>query len=235
MSNGAENGKKLKLSGDSIRFTIYLLLAVVCVALFLIFGRSTPSAPTAANTSPSPAAEPSAQPRGIPISKFITTLRESDMDCEIGEVMIVEENEFSYPLMLPDGREGAALSLKTDSIGRVAECMLRIVYTYAGEPDSIFSDITSSAIKEEYRRRERADTALVSAFLESIYAQLADDCGISTIDGKKIENSIESAYFSKKVYDKKAGSARFYCETENAEDDEFRFTFRVIAMFNYSN
>ena len=156
------------------------------------------------------------------------------MDCEIGDVIIVDGNCFQYPLLLDDGRDGAIISIRTDAMGRVIECELTLPYTYAGEPDSSFSEITASAIKAEYRKREEADTALVSAFLECIYSLLAEDCGISTIDGKKIADSIESAYYSAKSYDKKVGSARFYCETENAENEEFSFIFRVIASFNYS-
>ena len=230
-------GKKknsAKLSGEKIRTIVYILLAAVCIALFLIFGRSHPSVPTSASASPAPSAEPSAVPKGMPMGKFIDALRQSGMECEIGEVRIADGGAFEYPLTLPDGREGAALFVQTDDIGRVTECMLELPYTYAGEPDSSFSDVTASAIKDEYRRREKADTALVSAFLESIYSRFGGDCGISTIDSKKIAESIESAYFSHKSYDKKAGSARFYCETENAEDNEFFFTFRVIASFNYS-
>ena len=229
-------GKKensTKFSGEMVRTLVYILLAAVCIALFLIFGRSKPSVPTSVSPSPAPSAEPSAVPKGMPMGKFIDALRQSSMDCEIGEVCIADGG-FSYPLTLSDGREGAALFLQTDDIGRVTECVLDLPYTYAGEPDSSFSDITSNAIKEEYRRREKADTALVSAFLESIYSRFGGDCGISTIDSKKIADSIVSAYYSHKSFDKKAGSARFYCETENAEDNEFLFTFRVIASFNYS-
>ncbi|MBR5948391.1 MAG: hypothetical protein IKZ82_07065 [Clostridia bacterium] len=222
-----------KLSGENIRFIVYILLAVLCIALFLIFGRSGRTAPTSADASPSTAAAPTAEPKGVPMGKFVRALNESGMDCDIGEVRIIDGNEFTYPLTMPDCRDGAFLAVKTDSIGRVIECTLELGYMYAGEPDASFSDATASVIKAEYRRREKADTALVSAFIESIYALLADDCNISAIDGKKIADSIESAYYSGKSYDKKAGSARFYCETENAEDDEFNFTFRVIASFNY--
>ncbi|MBR3299679.1 MAG: hypothetical protein IKI64_10865 [Clostridia bacterium] len=225
-------------SGDRMRLIICILLAAACAALFLIFGLNRSAAPSSgAASSPSPAqqAEPSAVPKGVPMGRFISTLGESGMDCEIGEVTMLGGNDFAYPLTLPDGREGAELAVRTDSIGRVAECTLSLPYIYAGEPDASFSEITSSAIRAEYRRREKADTALVSAYLNSIYEQLSDDLGISTIDGRKIADAIESAYYSRKNYDKKAGAARFYCETECAEENEFAFTFRVIASFNYSN
>lgn len=233
-----EKAAKTRPSGDRMRLIIYILLAAACIALFLIFGLNRSAAPSSgAASSPSPAqqAEPSAVPKGVPMGRFIRTLGESGMDCAIGEVTMLDGNDFSYPLTLPDGREGAELAVKTDGIGRVTECMLSLPYIYAGEPDASFSEITSSAIRAEYRRREKADTALVSAYLSSIYEQLSDDLGISAIDGRKIAYAIESAYYSQKSYDKKAGAARFYCETECAEENEFAFTFRVIASFNYSN
>lgn len=229
-------GKKrnsVKLSGERIRFIVYILLALLCVVLFLIFGtKGTPLFTSRDAVSPTAIPEPTPLPKGVPMGRFIRELKSSGMACEFHGVEADADGGFICPILLPDEREGAALTMKTDAIGRVTECAIALPYLYAGEPDSSFSEITASAIKTEYRRREKADVELSKAFLESVFSQLSEDCGISTIDGKKIADAIQKAYYSQKTYDKKAGSARFYCET--VSEDGFNFIFRIIASFDYS-
>lgn len=221
------------MNGETIRLIVYILLAAACVALFLIFGRRGDGS-FSKTASPTPIPSPSAVPKGAPMEKFIRALKQSGMDCTFGDVLSIEDHAFEYPLALPNDRDGAKLMLKTDAIGRVVECTLTLEYMYADEPAPNFSDRVATQIRGEYQKREAADKQLVSEFLDSIYALIADDCKISTIDGKRIADAIESAYSSCKTYDKKAGSARFFCETENAGDVEFLHIFRVIASFDYS-
>lgn len=228
-----KSAKNNGFSGEKLRLIAYILLAASCVALFLIFGNSARSIPSGTTVS-TPVPSPSAVPKGVPMGKFIEALKSSNMDCGFGEVLQRDDGRFVYPITLPDEREGAQLIVTTDSIGRVIESTLELSYVYAGEPDASFSEITASAIKAEYRRREKADTALIAAYFESIHAQLGEDCSITTIDAKKIEDSINTAYYSRKQYDKKVGGARFFCETETAEDNEFSYVFRLISTFNYS-
>lgn len=226
--------KRKKLGGERIRLIAYFLLAAICIALFLIFGRSGRSIPSEASVSPSPAPIPTAEPKGVPMGRFVRALEQSEMDCVFGEMRALDNNSFEYPLSLPDGREGAKLSIKTDAIGRIAECTLELTYKYVGEPDSSYSNAIAEAIISEYRRREKSDTALISALLNCIYEQLSDDLNLSTIDSKKIADSIIAAYYSGKTYDKKSGGSRFYCETKNADEAAFLHTFRAIASFDYA-
>ncbi len=234
MAKGAQKKKGMKPGGERVKLIVCILLACACVALFLIFGRPDRALPSSAVAAPTPLPAPTAVPKGVTMKRFIDALRGGGMSCEIGEVRILGDNAFAYPLRLPDGRGEALLELKTDSLGRVIESALELAYIYAGEPDESYSEPVADAIRAEYRKREKGDCALIRAYLESICELLSEDCKISTIDGKKLLDSIESAYYSRKTYDKKAGSARFYCETEDDEKAEFNFTFRLIASFDYS-
>lgn len=215
-------------SGAVIKYVLFGVLVIACVVVFLLFGKKQTIAPAA--EEPIQTAAP--LPSGIPYEEFIETLKADGIGCGIGEREISGENLLRYPLTSEDGGEIGAVVLLTDSFGRISEAKLSLFYIQPADPDYVVDPAVRETIEAEARRRTDFQEKVINAYLNTLYGVFGSDFRIGSIDKSKLSPAVLSAYESGKTYEKKAGKARFFCETTGSGiNNEFALT----VQFTLSN
>ena len=222
-----------KKNHSIIQYAIAGALVLLCVLAFIIFRPDRLIEPKADPTEAPQTQEPTEAPApsGVAYSRFIEALRSAELGCSIGEAEVAEDGRLMFPLTMDDPHDSGTLFIRTDAYGRVAEAELKLGYLCPENPDYSVPDSVREVIEAEIRRRETFDETLIETYLETVYAQFGDEYNIGSIDRSKLSPALIAAYESRKIYEKKAGKARFYCETEGGGTT---FEYRLIVQFTLS-
>lgn len=207
----------------AVKYILFGVLAAACIAVFLFFGQKQILAPKSADGQQTAAPLPS----GVPYGKFIEALRGCDLGFTLGEAELIDENTLRYELTSDEPKDSGALTITTDAYGRVAEAELTVNYLQPEYPDYSVAPDVVEALEAERLRRTAADEKLINAYLDAVCAVFGIDYGFGSIDRSKLSPNIIDSYETGKLYDKKSGKTRFFCET-TADGNRKQFDLTIL-------
>lgn len=202
-------------------FSVILIAAaaLACAAVFAYFGRRS-AIPETDAASPPPSI--TGAPSGVTAERFVSALEEGVSRSFSGPVR--SGGALEYTFEMPTQNDGAALTVRTDEIGRVESCVLEIGYLYI--PENSFGGAVGEKLKEEYARRTGVDLVLIREYLSAVFGSFGGECGIGPAERTAIAKAVSEKYLNGGELSKKYGGARLICAT-GIDGENGRFTLEI--------
>lgn len=211
----------MKPKGRSwIKYAMIGLVVVLCVFIFVFFGSSDGSRRSGtADATPVPSS--TAEPKGVPLSAFVSALSDGLGVCALGEPEQNSSGALVYPLTIPNDGDSGSVKVTTDRLGRVLSYELRMDYTRIEGLEDMEGRTGYETVAAEYRRLTALYEGLINGQLSSVLDLCAANCGIGSVDRQKLSSAVIDAFRSGTEYNKKFGALRTCCTTSGEQDPEF--------------